>query len=149
MIEEIGHVTEVGPTYLKIASQPKSACGNCAAEKGCGQGVLNRWGTKPTTLTLLLNGRNPSEFSVEDQVVIGLNESSLLINTLVLYLTPLIAMILGVLLGNYLFSSDLGTAGIGALGLFAGALLSRTFLKFFSASSVEPVLLGKAKPVTS
>lgn len=146
MIEEIAEVVEVGRDYLRVSAQSQSACGKCAAAQGCGQGLLNRWGAKAAELTLPLNDHDPTDFQVNDKVLVGIAENLLVRSALLLYLLPLLTMVAGVVLGNWLFVNDLGVALMALVGLIFGGLTTGYVarLAIFGASSA-PVLLGKIK----
>ncbi len=147
MVEETGQVIEVGEDYLKVSSQPKSACNGCDAQSGCGQGLLNRWGARSIVLRLSLDGRDPADFKPQDRVLVGVPEDALLRSVILLYATPLFTMIGGVLVGHWLFGGDLGVALLALAGLGAGALIARKSVQLITSySSVTPVLLGKLEP---
>ncbi|MCQ8116911.1 SoxR reducing system RseC family protein [Methylomonas rosea] len=91
MIEEAAVVTRVSDGRTWIKSLQSSACSGCAQHQSCGT----------ATLAKVLPKR---EFAVDceinlqagDHVMVAIDDSQLLLTSLLLYLVPLIFMLLGV-----------------------------------------------------
>lgn len=146
MIEEQAQVIEIKGNKLLLQAKTQSACGSCAANKGCGTSVLSK-----------VVGRKFSRFYVEnnisanvgDKVIVGIAEDALLKGSLVMYLVPVLGMLLFALLADYLFMevtayADLLTAAAAILGLLAGASLSRRYFQHHANSRLfTPVVLRK------
>ena len=124
MIEEQARVLRVQGEIAEIVTQPRSACGSCAAKNGCGTSLLAAWFPQ-RRLTFEL--RNEIGAEAGDSVVVGLDEGLLQRGSLLLYALPLGGLLLGALLGERLFlglglATELGAVLVGLLGL-TGALL--------------------------
>lgn len=124
MIEETGKVVAVENGRVWVETVRQSACGSCAAQKGCGQSVLAKLlSPKANHVSALCD----LELQVGDEVVIGVPEDVVVKGSLAVYFLPMVALMVGALGGNSLallwsISSDLAS-GLGALLGFAGGLL--------------------------
>lgn len=95
MIEETAIVTRITDGQIWIKSLQGGACGGCMQQSSCGTATLSKWLPK-------------REFAVEcdrplqvgDQVRVGIDDSHLLLSSLVLYLLPIVAVLFGVGLAN-------------------------------------------------
>ncbi len=144
MIKESGRVVSVETDHLWIQTIRKSACATCSAEKGCGQAVLAKWGQEPGFIRVALDGRDASEYKINDTVIIAIGEDVLLKTSLILYLLPLIALMLSISLAYAAGLSEGITVLAGALGLVVGARLTRHLLSFYSKhQSLEPILVDE------
>ena len=149
MLTETGRVVAVEGSTLWIETIRQSVCGACAAQKGCGHGLLNRLGDGRRSYLQLSSSGFPSDaFSVDDQVSIGIPEQLLLQGSFVVYLLPLLTMLLAAAAGSTLVPGLADAAAIvGALaGLLLGVLLVRLHARYHrDNSSLQPRLLGLAK----
>lgn len=88
MIEEAAIVTRVADGQVWIKSLQSGACGGCKQQSSCGTATLSK-------------GLPKREFSVEcdralkvgDQVKVAIDDSQLLLSSLLLYLVPLLVML--------------------------------------------------------
>lgn len=98
MIDETATVTRVAEGQVWIVSRQGGACGGCAQQTSCGTATLSK----------LLPKREfavdcEMQVSVGDQVRVAIDDSHLLLSSLLLYFLPLLPMLLGVaLLDTYL-----------------------------------------------
>lgn len=109
MIEEQVVVTATTEHGAWIEGVQQSACGSCSAKAGCGQHTMSQLGKK-VTLWLPFDNANVQAgedvvslkdfLRVGQQVVVGLPEGAILQSTLVLYGVPLIALVLGAIVGH-------------------------------------------------
>lgn len=121
MIEEQGEIIAVAPPYATVVTQRKSSCGSCSTQ-GCGTGALSQvFAAKSHELQVL----NPIDAKVGEQVVLGLEEGSLLRSSLAVYMAPLFSLIAG------------GVAGERAAALLAPAMTADLF-------AIAGALLGGA-----
>ena len=146
MIEEQAQVIEVKGNTLFLQAQTQSACGSCAANKGCGTSLLSK-----------VVGRKFSHFQVEnsinanvgDTVVVGISEDALLKGSMAMYIIPIMAMLIFAVLADYtlvvtLQHRDLMVAVTAIMGLVFGSLLARWyFARESSAHLFAPVVLRK------
>ena len=146
MIEEQAQVIEVRGDVLLLQAQTQSACGSCAANKGCGTSVLSKVVGRKFTHFQAENNINAD---VGDTVVVGISEDALLKGSIVMYLIPIVAMLFFALLADYFMTvtmqnRDLMIAAAAGVGLVAGSLLSRGyFLRRSSRQVFSPVVLRK------
>jgi len=97
MIEEIATVTRIAGGQAWIKSQASSACGGCVKQSACATATLSK----------LLPQR---EFAVDcdltlrvgDQVRVAIDDSHLILTSIILYLMPLLAMFGGIALAQVL-----------------------------------------------
>lgn len=125
MIEEQVVVTATTPEGAWVEGIQQSACGSCSAKAGCGQHTMSQLGKKVTLWLpfdsqfasasgLSEEGLSINSLSVGQQIVVGLPEGAILRSTLVLYGVPLLALVLGAILGHSLW---------GELGSILSAIL--------------------------
>ncbi len=97
MIEEQGKVVAVKDDWVWVQTERKTVCGQCAANKGCGTSVLAKvFGKKTNSIAVIKT--LPAQ--VGDEVVIGIEENSLVKGSLLIYALPLILLIAFGLLGE-------------------------------------------------
>lgn len=146
MIEERAQVVEMRGDHLVLQAQTKSACGSCAASKGCGTSVLSKVVGRKFTQFVAINS---IEAKVGDTVVVGISEDALLKGSVVMYVVPIIGMLVFALAAEYFLDTfveyrDLTVAVSGIFGLVSGSFISRWY--FQRQSSVQrfaPVVLRK------
>ena len=150
MIIESGRVVAINSDSLWVETIQRSTCNSCAAEKGCGQGLIAKWGGHTSYLRVLLEGRNASAFHVDDTVEIGIPEEVVVKGSLFVYLVPLFLMILGAWAGQSLFGVD-SAAMLGAVaGLLGGGLLVRLRAQQTrNDPSLQPVLVSDSSSEAS
>jgi sigma-E factor negative regulatory protein RseC len=140
MIEETGQVVDVQGEFAWVESERRTSCGGCAAQEGCGTGVIARTlGNRKVTLKVV----NRIDARVGDRVVIGISETGLVRGALAVYALPLITLFAGALCGYWLAGdSELATIAGAATGLAAGlAWLTRFSRRTRTAASFQPVVL--------
>jgi sigma-E factor negative regulatory protein RseC len=121
MIEQQGVVVGRSGGEVQVRLGGRSGCAACDAGRGCGAGVFGRLlRRRPVVLSL----RNPIGAEQGQPVVVGLPESLFLSLITRFYLYPLLAGLVGAVLGHYV-SGKLhpGTAVADAVTL-TGALLA-------------------------
>jgi len=148
MITEKATVVSIDNNQTWIETQRKSVCGQCSANKGCGTSVLSKVvGNKMSKMKVI----NKINAQVGDEVVVGLNESSLLKGAFMTYLLPLLYLFLFSFVGQ-LVSQEL-QLGSGELFVITfavfGFFLGMRQLKKYSASiseneNYQPVILRKS-----
>ncbi len=142
MIIESGRVVAVNSDSLWVETIQQSTCGSCAAEKGCGQGLIAKWGGHTSYLRVLLEGRNPEDFQIDQTVKIGVPEEVVVKGSLFVYLIPLLGLMLGAWLGQSLVASDVA-AILGALGglLLGGGVVRWRAYQTRNNPDLQPVLM--------
>jgi sigma-E factor negative regulatory protein RseC len=149
VLTETGRVVAVEPGKLWVETIRQSVCGSCAAQKGCGHGLLNQIGDGHRNyLQLSSRSFSRNQFQIDDRVTIGVPERLMLRGSAVLYLLPLACMLLASLVMPTLLPaiSELASIG-GAVGGFAvGLLLVRWHARYHQDNpDFQPRLLGLAR----
>ena len=94
----------VEPDSLWVETIRQSTCGSCAAQKGCGHGLLNRYsdGKRGYVRVLGSDQLAAADCRVDDQVLIAIPEEVILRGSLILYMLPLVSMLSGAALAMFL-----------------------------------------------
>jgi sigma-E factor negative regulatory protein RseC len=100
MIEEQVVITSIEHNGAWVEGMQQSACGSCSAKAGCGQHAMTQLGRKVTLWLPIDHLSETVDFNVGHQVVVGLPEGAILRSTVVLYGVPLIALVLGAIIGH-------------------------------------------------
>lgn len=145
MLEERGRVVAVEAGAVWVETQRRGSCGQCEAQASCGTGI---WQQALRPRAHHLRARTGAlQPALGDWVVLGVADGVVLQGALVLYLVPLVALVLGAGLGQWLggreWISIVGAvAGLG-LGLVAVRWRSR-----WEAGQAErqPVVLRIERP---
>ncbi len=142
MIEEVVRVSRIEQGEIWIEANRQSACASCSSKQSCGQGTLSEWGSGNSVQLPVTNptGLHPD---VGQQVVVGLEEASLVKASLMIYLVPLLALVVLALVARALDASEGWQVLAGGVGLALGFLLVRVFSKSDSVRNgcYQPVLL--------
>ena len=132
MIEEQALVVDCEGEFALVETERSSSCGNCSARGACGTAALSKvLGSRRSRVRVL----NPVGARPGDEVVIGLEESTLTRTSFVFYMLPLLALILGAIaarwLGGWLGGADPEPFAIfgGVAGLALGLLMVRRFAR--------------------
>ena len=99
MIEENGVIVSLDGQFAKIAPLVEGGCHSCASSGVCGTTVLAPFFDKKQRLLLAENTINAQP---GDEVVIGLNKMAVVMSSLAVYLLPLLALIIGAVVGDIL-----------------------------------------------
>jgi len=150
MIEEQAVVVVVDGDQAEVETQRRSACGDCSAKSGCGSAIFSSvFGKRRSRIRVL----NRIHAQPGEQVVIGLSEAPFLRAAFALYAVPLLGMIGGALVGEWLAQrSASGSLELGSLvGGLSGLLLAFGWLRRFARRSqndtaYRAVVLRKAGP---
>ncbi|WP_144244463.1 SoxR reducing system RseC family protein, partial [Pseudohaliea rubra] len=97
MLRETGRVVAVEACSVWVETIRKSTCGACAARKGCGHGLLERYASGRRGLVRVLPGSRlaPADCRIDDQVIIELPEDVVLRSSLIVYALPLMTLLAG------------------------------------------------------
>ena len=119
MIEEFGSIVELkGKNVAVVLCQKSSSCKNCAAEGSCHVGDDNS--------SKLVEAHNHLAATIGDRVKIATSSRSFLQSSFLLYIVPLIFLVTGAVLGQFIaesldngldsnvFSAIMGTAFLAA-----------------------------------
>ena len=148
MITENAIVVSVEKNETWIETQRQTACGQCSANKGCGTSVLSKViGNKLSKMKAI----NKINAEVGDEVVVGINESSLLKGAFMTYLLPLLYLFIfsfsGQFLADYLQIqySELFVIGFAIFGFYIGMKKLKNFsISISNNENYQPVILKKS-----
>jgi len=98
MVEETAIVTRIEDGQVWIKSLQSSACSGCMQQTSCGTATLSKWLPKREFAVDC-----DSNLAVGDQVRVGIDDSHVLLSSLVLYLLPIVIMLLGVGIADNFF----------------------------------------------
>lgn len=109
-----------------VETQRRGSCDSCAANKGCGQGMLSRIVPgREHYIRALVDREQRQRLAVGDQVEIVVPDELVLKASLIVYLVPLSMLLLGMFAGAWVLPGDPGSIAGGAAGLLLGAALVR------------------------
>lgn len=135
---------EQGATYVEAEAGGSCGSGHCSTST-CSTAVLTRiFSQQPKALRV----NNPINAQVGEQVMLGLEEGAFLKSAMLAYLLPLLALILGAIIGLWLAGPEDARdlyAGIGGLiGLIASAIgIKWLHPILFDANRAQPVILRR------
>ncbi|MGB1141003.1 MAG: SoxR reducing system RseC family protein [Halioglobus sp.] len=145
MLTETGRVVAVETESIWVETVRQSTCGSCAARKGCGHGIMNRYTDGRQAYIRVLPGeRGLQDCRVDDQVRFAIPEDVLLRGSFIAYLLPLLSMIGGAVGLNWLYPAQGDvSAAVGAVaGLAAGFAVVRWHARrHHEDPDFQPVLL--------
>ena len=99
MIKEQAYVVSVDDEFVQIETRLEGGCGSCQSSGVCGTGIVaSLFGKQPRLLRL----RNTIGAKAGDTVTVGLNRFALVTASLMIYLLPLIMLVLGAIVGEWL-----------------------------------------------
>lgn len=142
MIEERARVIAIEGKTAWVETQRQSTCGSCSAKNACGSSLLER-----------LVGRRSNQLAVTpiegmqagDEVVLGLEENSLLKGSFAVYMLPLLLMLLMAIIAEALFADSRVTSEtVSILGGLAGLGMGLYWLKAYAKRAL---IEGRFRPV--
>jgi len=138
LIEEQGQVVEVHSGRALVQTVRSGACEQCGARHACG---CTGGGREARVWADDAVGVQPG-----DRVVIAVPEGTVLRASVLVYLIPVLALVLGAIAGNALaptlgWSADLGAAGVGISCMILAFLASRYL---GGTSAVGPTIVRRA-----
>lgn len=146
MIEERAVVIEAGEDYVWVETQRQTSCGACSANQGCGTAALAKvLGNRRARVRAL--ARIPLQAG--DEVIVGLSENALVKGAFAVYMVPLLLMLFGALLGEWVFTAANEEIAIllGALGLLAGFAWLLAFARGIQTDiRFQPIVLRRFVP---
>lgn len=104
MIEELATVIAIDNENITVESTVKSSCSGCKQVDSCGSGQIAKAFPQKKLITSI-NSHLPVKLG--DNVVIGLSEKILLKSAWQVYIWPLIGLIIGAFLGQWLIEQAL------------------------------------------
>ncbi|QPB41601.1 SoxR reducing system RseC family protein [Rodentibacter haemolyticus] len=123
MLKESAVVIGYENGMAKVKCQSQSACGQCAAKNSCGTSSLSELNGKRGEHIFNIETLMPLR---EGQIVeIGLEEKSMLLSALLMYIVPLFTLLLSTLLSDYISENEI----IRAVLIFLTTALAFLFVK--------------------
>jgi len=119
MIEEYAIVTKSAGTTATLEIERRTACGLCGQKRGCGNAT---WGKMLGHDSHDFTAENQINAQVGDSVVVGIDEQAVLNSAFFLYVVPLVGLLIGTLLADYLFKNQFYVILGAVLGLVLGFL---------------------------
>ena len=143
MIEETGKVVAIEDGAVWVETIRQSTCQSCSAKSGCGQSALSKLGRN----TVHLRAGTTQQFTVGDEVVIGVPEAVVVTSSLLAYLMPLVmALLLAIPVDAYTHSDGFtALAGMAGLALGFGGLRLH-FQRNQHDERYQPQVLRRAGP---
>jgi len=110
--------------------------------------MVAKWTGKTVQIPVLLEGRSPEQFSVDDEIELGIPENVVVAGSLFVYLTPLFGLVVGALTLQWWLASELAAIVGAVLGFGLGALIVRwhSFKQQYNRR-VQPVILDDQEPL--
>lgn len=144
----MGRIVAIDKGRLWVETIQSSTCNSCSAQKGCGQGALSKWTGKTVRIPVLLEGRSPTQYSLHDEIEVGVPENVVAGGSLFVYLTPLVFLVLGALALQWCFASELASILGALIGLVVGGFLVRwhSDANQFDAR-LQPVIIDGVEPL--
>jgi len=104
-MEEEGLVLEIEGRAAKVQIEPKAACGFCHA---CSMGLDNK---------MIIEAENEIGAKVGERVKIEVAAPHYLIAVLVVFIFPLMGLVIGCIIGQKIFGTELASICFGMAGL--------------------------------
>src|SRR5471032_1520412 len=144
MLKEWATVVSWQDGVAKLRCETQAGCSSCHSRSGCGARVLNELGPQTEhTLQVSISERLEPGQKVE----LGITEGSLLRSAFLIYMTPLLGVILGGGLLQWLTQGDLysvlGALAGGAIGFVVARALAA---KLENQGDYQPVILQIGLP---
>ncbi len=148
MILETGRIVSIEPEGLWVETIQRSTCGSCKAEKGCGQSLIAKWSGHTSYIWVLLEGRNPANYEIGDEIKLGIPEEVIAKGAMLVYLLPLITLLAATLSAHHFFANELITTLSAFAGLIVGGLILRwhAYRTRFD-SRLQPVVVDDREPL--
>lgn len=146
MIEETATIVKCSGDYAWIETERKTACGQCAVNKACGTSVLSSMFGKKTSQMQAINKVHAAE---GDAVVVGLQESALILASFIVYLLPIVSLIIFAMIGKvlaqqWLLPVEVMSIAFAIVGLLLAGFWVRLYSKRIKSSPrYQPVILRK------
>ena len=127
MLLEKLKVLKVDGQYMWLENKPKTTCGSCQHNGSCGVSSLAK--VFKFNKNNVLKLKNTIKAKQDDWVEIAIDDSVILKSSFLVYLLPLLALVLGALILNAIFKTEMASIIGAAIGVFISTLIikNRTF----------------------
>ena len=130
-IERCGEVIRVARGVAQIRLEANAGCAGCGSRQTCASG---------DAAPLLIELAVPGKVQAGARVTIAMPAASLTLAALLGYLLPPVALLIGAIVANLAFGSDLAAVLGAVLGLFAGVLAARLTATLAFGRTLSPVI---------
>ena len=130
-IERCGEVIRVARGLAQIRLEANAGCAGCGSRHTCALGDAT-----PLMIELAV----PGKVQAGARVTIAMPAASLTLAALLGYLLPPVALLIGAIVANLAFGSDLAAVLGAVLGLFAGVLAARLTATLAFGRTLSPVI---------
>ncbi|WP_318493992.1 SoxR reducing system RseC family protein [Photobacterium leiognathi] len=144
MMRTLATVTAVDKGAVTVSCQQQTSCGHCASRESCGTGIVSK-AIPGRVHDIKIMTKSP--LTIGQVVEIGLSERRMLSSALLVYMLPLLFLVLGSALGQWVFidlagSNELGVIGSAAIATTVGLLIARYYAKRLEGNSAyKPTLI--------
>lgn len=144
MIEELAIVAKIENNEVWVETRATKGCSGCLQKNGCSTSVLDKLIRKKAVAVDC-----DIDLKAGDEVLVGIEEGVLIRASLLLYLLPLLAMVLGGGLAQGLIAPDYGEADLIVAGVALSSLgltlwlINKLQRSFFFPYFARPVVLKK------
>lgn len=133
MLETHAIIVQIEGQYALVQVNQANGCEQCNG-KGCGTGKLSQlFCSKQRQFQV----ENPINASIGDRVIISVAEGAVLRGIGLVYLLPLILLLMGAMLGNYLAEQVEQRDSYSAVGALLGLFAGFVFAKWISSRQVN------------
>jgi sigma-E factor negative regulatory protein RseC len=145
MLTETGRVVALEPDSVWVETIRQSTCGSCAAQKGCGHGLINKVSDGSRSYVRVLPGKlTPTDCEINDQVRISIPEEVILRGSMIVYIIPIAAMLAGAASAVALIDGN--EDALAAMGAVAGFVFGTAFVRWHAwrhkdDSRLQPTLV--------
>lgn len=122
MIEEQAVITRARGEHVTLEIERATACSLCGQKRGCGNAT---WGKLLGHDQHSVEVKNTLNAKVGDLVIVGMEEKVLLNAAFLMYLLPLATLLVGALIGHWVWGDDLSVILAALLGLAAGIWVTK------------------------
>lgn len=107
MLIETAVVTAYHNGIANVRCETKKGCSGCAAQASCGAAALSELNGSSNEGSLLFEIAVHEPLAVGQRIEIGLQEKSMILSAMLLYIVPLTALLLSTLLGSLFLQHEL------------------------------------------
>lgn len=124
MLAERARIVAIEPGVVWVETLAQSGCGSCAENGECGTGLLQRYLQTSQYLRIEVGEGAESNYEIDSELELGLDEGVMVRGSLLLYVLPLIGLLLGAGLG-YQMAGELSSIFAGLLGMVVAGVAVR------------------------
>ncbi|GAA5317333.1 MAG: hypothetical protein AseanaTS_25380 [Candidatus Pelagadaptatus aseana] len=138
-----GNITKVSDGTVEFSMEQTTACSSCKLRAGCGQGMVAK-STESRMARIQVPLENIAEGCPiqEGPATLEVDDTAISFGVLVGYIIPIVALVLGALIGDRMFASELGAMASAFLGFLLGMLnIKRVNAKHKNSRWLQPRII--------